>query len=433
MKTKIKYLLGASIFFLLTGCAANMSESDHYDIEPYDASSRGESSSGDYYEPRGKDTSTTADTETTTAYHENGSGNGQTNLPRAGQVTCSVTDDNSDYTYWNELIAYKNGNNRYSSRYYSGVFGQYANKFAFKTNNRLELNVINGNDVKVTIKNTQIQAYADNFHKVYLFPETSQTNYQVEISYVDSNNQNCLLEQTVSNGQIIDLGQTFTTSNNLQIMFVIDATGSMGDEIKYLQAEIDDVITKVKEDNQSANIQLAIMMYRDLSDEYVMRYSDFTTDVEYQKAFLAEQKAQGGDDFEEAVDEALATAMNKQWDPNATKLLFHVADAPAHDSGVPKWNTATRNASSKGIKIFPVASSGIDMKTEYFFRCESILTGGQYVFITDNSGIGGSHKVAETEHPLTVEYLNSCLVRLINGYFKGVMTQPVAYYSDNRA
>lgn len=419
MKAKIKYLLGASMIFLLASCAGKM-EAD----SPNYSSSKGESSYGDYYEPRVTDPSTRTDESTSTNTNKQDNGNTQVNLPRAGQLTASVIDDNSNYTYWNELLTYQD-------RYDSDGFKNFANNYAFNTSNRLELNIINGNNVKVTIKDTQIQAYADNFHKAYLFPEQKQNKYDVEISYTDAANQNHTIERNVKDGDIIDLEQTFTTSSNLQVMFVIDATGSMSDEIKYLQAEIDDIITKVKDANQTANIELSIMMYRDISDEYLIRYSDFTTDVQSQKEFLANQKASGGGDFEEAVDQALAAAMEKQWREDATKLLFLVADAPAHDKDVEAWNTTVKNAASKGIKIFSVGCSGIHKKTEYFFRCQSIITGGQYIFLTDNSGIGGSHEIANTEHSVAVEYLNSCIIRLINGYFKGVMTNPVPYTMDN--
>ena len=82
-------------------------------------------------------------------------------------------------------------------------------------------------------------------------------------------------------------------------------------------------------------------------------------------------------------------------------------------------------------KFNPPKNIAIHKKTEYFFRCQSIITGGQYIFLTDNSGIGGSHEIANTEHSVAVEYLNSCIIRLINGYFKGVMTNPVPYTMDN--
>ena len=419
MKAKIKYLLGASIIFLLAGCAAQSP------MDNKDASSKGESSSGDYYTPSYRDTGSTSKTSSDTTNSESAQQNN--NLPRAGQVTCSAIDDNSNYTYWNQLC-----NKNYGNNYDYGRFGSYVSP-DFNANNRLELNIINGNNVKVSIKNSQSEAYVDNFHKAYLFPKTVAANYDVEISYVDSNNQPQTVEKNVKDGDIIDLEQTFTTSTNMQIMFVVDATGSMSDEITYLQAEIDSIISKVKNANQQANIELSILMYRDKADEYLLRYSDFTADIDAQKTFLLAQKARGGGDFPEAVDEAFTVAMEKQWNEDATKLLIHVADAPAHTEDLARWNTAVFDAAAKGIKILTVGCSGINKQTEYYFRCQSIITGGQYIYLTDNSGIGGSHLEATTEHAMTVEYLNSCLVRIITGYFKGIHINPVPYYQDNNA
>lgn len=423
MKTKAKYLLGASILFLLAGCSAKEDASFSPDCsEPFDASSKGESVTGDYYSPSSYDSEPTSNKNNNQTQEEY-------NLPAAGQITCSAVNDNNDYNYWSELCSI----NSYAGQNAYGEFAKYTGSYDFKTANRLELNVINGNNVKVTIKDTQYQTYVDNFHKAYLFPNQKQNNYDVEISYLDSNDQKQTITKNVKDGDIVDLGQTFTTSKKLQVMFVIDATGSMTDEIRYLQAEIDNIITRIKEDNETAHIELAIMMYRDVVDDYVLRYSDFSTDVNAQKAFLAEQEASGGGDYEEAVDEAMNAAMQKQWDEDATKLLIHVADAPSHDRDVPRWNNAVLNAASKGIKIISVGCSGIQKYVEYMFRCQSLITGGQYVFLTDDSKIGNSHVVASTEHPITVEFLNSCLIRLVNGYFKGVMTNPTPYFQEAKA
>ncbi len=420
---KVKYLLGASILFLLAGCAEGDTSPSDWNESPYDASSRGESASGDYYVPK----TSPSETDTSNKDYNQNEQPGY-NLPREGQLTCSAINDNNDYNYWKELCS----SNSDIGRSYDGFSG-YVRDYDFYTANRLELNVINGNNVKVTIKDTQYQTYADNFHKAYLFPKEIRNNYDVEINYTDSNNQEQTLIKNVKDGDIVDLAQTFTTSKNLQIMFVIDATGSMGDELRYLQAEIDSIITRVKDDNETANIELAIMMYRDTTDEYLIRYSDFSTDISAQKAFLAEQRAAQGGDFPEAVEEAMNVAMEKQWNENATKMIVHVADAPAHKRDVPRWNNAVCDAASKGIKIISVGCSGIDKDCEYMFRSQSIITGGQYVFLTDDSHIGGSHLEATTEHSVPVEYLNSCLTRLINGYFKGVMTSPTPYYQDTRA
>ena len=210
-------------------------------------------------------------------------------------------------------------------------------------------------------------------------------------------------------------------------MFVIDATGSMGDEMRYLKSEIDDVIGKVKENNPTSKVSLAMMVYRDLKDEYVTRYSDFTEDIAAQKAFLSKQNASGGGDIEEAVDTALDEAVNKQWSSRGTKLIFHVADAPAHDKDLAKWSKAVNTAAKKGIQIMTVAASGIDKKAEFYFRSQSMITGGQYVFLTDDSGIGNSHEKPTIKEKLTVEYLNDCLIRLINGYHSGKMEEPIPY------
>ena len=211
-------------------------------------------------------------------------------------------------------------------------------------------------------------------------------------------------------------------------MFVIDTTGSMGDELNYLKAEIIDIIEKVKEEIPNTKIELAIMVYRDYRDSYVTKYSDFTIDIASQIDFLNPIRAGGGGDFEEAVSTAMLEASQKGWNENAkTKLLFHVADAPAHNEDVSDWNKAVLDLSSKGVRIITVASSGINKKTEYFFRSQSMITQGKYVYLTDDSGIGHDHLEPTIEGNPTVEYLNMCLIRLIKGYHTGIFEEPIEY------
>lgn len=62
-------------------------------------------------------------------------------------------------------------------------------------------------------------------------------------------------------------------------------------------------------------------------------------------------------------------------------------------------------------------------------REAAIYTGGTFIFITDDSGIGGSHHDPELPNA-TVELLNSLMVRLANGYHTGVFTEPV-YWKDD--
>lgn len=93
--------------------------------------------------------------------------------------------------------------------------------------------------------------------------------------------------------------------NILDLMFVIDATGSMGDEMEYLKVELDDVIQRVGVADQQLSIRLSSNYYRDVEDTYVVRSFPFSTDIPLVFEQLGNQKASGGGDYPEAVEQAL--------------------------------------------------------------------------------------------------------------------------------
>ncbi len=222
-----------------------------------------------------------------------------------------------------------------------------------------------------------------------------------------------------------------TREDKMEIMFVIDTTGSMGDELNYIKAEVDDVISRVAEKNPNTPISLALLFYRDDGDEYVTKYFDFTEDIEAQKANLEKQTHSGGGDFPEAVDKALSEAITKNWSGGtATKLIIHIADAPAHSDKYVSWMGTAKDLAARNISIITVASSGIDKQTEFYFRMQSLITNGCYVYLTNDSGIGGDHLEPTLEISPTVEHLNSLLVRLINGYHTGEFGEAVHWQQE---
>lgn len=331
------------------------------------------------------------------------------------QLTASVNWDNEKFDYWKELIS--------TNQKGDGEFKKFYENYAFNTYYRIKISVPKGiyATVKLLNDNNDVvyQSVTDVNGVAYLFSAEQKENYKVKIEYLD-NEEVKTIDDVVTGDKEYDFEALSNKKEQIELMFVIDATGSMGDEMNYLLAEIKDVITQVKKDNENVEILLAIMVYRDTTDEYVTRYSDFTQDIDSQIDFLSEQSANGGGDFEEAVHTALIEASNKQWTETAsTKILVHVADAPSHDKDVIEWNAAVKSLASKGVRIITVSSSGINKKTEYFFRSQSIMTNGAYVYLTNDSGIGGGHIDASTEEKNTVEFLNSLLIRLINGYYTG--------------
>ena len=209
-------------------------------------------------------------------------------------------------------------------------------------------------------------------------------------------------------------------ATKLDVMFMIDTTGSMGDELEYLKAEMGDVIRRVARES-NVSVRTSVNFYRDKGDEYELRYFDFRSDVDEAVSILAKQRAAGGGDYEEAVDTALDYAINQaRWDEDAVKLVFLVLDAPPHYTAetVRTINDAITKAAEAGIRIIPVASSGVDTTCQVLFRTWAVMTGGTYTYLTDHSGIGGSHEKPDVEEE-TVELLNNMLVRIIKEYVEG--------------
>ncbi len=215
----------------------------------------------------------------------------------------------------------------------------------------------------------------------------------------------------------VDLGAAWAPRRSLDLMFVMDTTGSMGDELRYIQAELRDVIERSQRESlQSFDLRTSLGFYRDSGDTYVVRSHPFTSDLDEAMSHLTGESAGGGGDWPEAVDRALAEAIDgREWRDEATaRLLFLVLDAPPHEEQeiLSRLREATVAAAAKGVRIIPLSGTGIDQRTEMLLRQEAILTGGTYTFLTDHSGIGGSH-IEPTLGAYDVELLNDLMVRLI--------------------
>lgn len=233
-------------------------------------------------------------------------------------------------------------------------------------------------------------------------------------------------EQSVSTAAIsetqvnrIALDETLPSPTNLvQIAFMVDATGSMGDELEFLKMDLKKVINEVQKTNTQLKISTATVFYRDEGDEYVVKHSPFTEDINQTTEFISQQRADGGGDFPEAVDKALVQLNQLQWQPEArTRIAFLVLDAPPHNKPavISSIQYSVKTAAASGIKLIPVVASGIDKTTEFLMRFIAMYTNGTYVFITDHSGIGNKH-LEPSVGEYQVEKLSDLMVRLIKKY-----------------
>lgn len=212
---------------------------------------------------------------------------------------------------------------------------------------------------------------------------------------------------------------------DLDVSLVIDTTGSMGDELAYLKSELSTITGTIAELFPQAQQRWSLVVYRDEGDEYVTRSQNFTADLDEFQSALSAQRYGGGGDFPEAPDEGLAAANQLDWrtEDSVARMLFWVADAPHHENKADAMRSSIQGARDQDIHIYPIASSGIDEFTEYTMRASAQLTLGRYLFLTDDSGLGNSHK-EPTLPCYYVTTLRDAILRGVSTEMTGVHTQP---------
>jgi hypothetical protein len=216
----------------------------------------------------------------------------------------------------------------------------------------------------------------------------------------------------------------------LDVLFLLDATGSMADEIAQLQNNILGISEQVGKITSSDNVHYGLVAYRDRGDDYVTRVYDFTPDVAVFQANLNMVEADGGGDIPESLNEALHNAVQDvQWRGDDTvKLIFLVADAPPHLDYANDYDYVEEVAiaAANGIKIHPIASSGLKPDGEFILRQIAQYTMGHFLFLTYQQGSSGAAGDSRTDlevgDPIdpqtqqgdyTVEQLDDLVLQLI--------------------
>jgi Mg-chelatase subunit ChlD len=221
----------------------------------------------------------------------------------------------------------------------------------------------------------------------------------------------------------IPVAGTSHSVNAMDVALVIDTTGSMGDEMAYLQAELDSIVARLKRDAGNLDLRIGVILYRDDGDDYVVRSAPFTDDISSIRTMLAAQDANGGGDTPEAVDQAMVAASKLQWRPEGAKALLLVADAPPHDDRLAATIDATKQLRSRGVQIIPVAASGVEANAEYMMRTMAALTQGRYIFLTDDSGVGNLHEEPDVSC-YVVTHLDQLIGRVLAGIAQGRRIEP---------
>lgn len=206
----------------------------------------------------------------------------------------------------------------------------------------------------------------------------------------------------------------------LDLVFMVDATGSMGDEIDKLRDSLQGIVRDIGTLPSNPDICLGLVTYRDRGDEYFVRSWDLTGNVGAFQHVLDGVRADGGGDYPEAMNEAFDHAVQALgWrGPGTTRLLLTLADAPPQMGyPSPRYDATMLAALGKGIKVLSVAASGQDSTGEIVQRQIAQYTGGRFIFLTyKDAADPGSGPGSETVHEVanySVDTLDQLVVRLV--------------------
>jgi len=222
----------------------------------------------------------------------------------------------------------------------------------------------------------------------------------------------------------VTIGADAALPTSMDLVLVMDTTGSMADELDYLATEFRSIVQSVQSAHPGVDMRFGLVAYRDIGDEYVVRDFPFTGSVDTMRDQLASLVADAGGDMPEAVDQALQHAMAFDWRTgNTARALIHVADAPPHDENLATALDQVWAARRAGVRVYPVAASGVDQTAEFMMRLGAALTHGRYMFLTDDSGVGNPH--AEPTVPgYVVTRLDSVIVRVLGAELEGHRIEP---------
>lgn len=202
----------------------------------------------------------------------------------------------------------------------------------------------------------------------------------------------------------------------IDIVFVIDSTGSMSDEIREVKMHIKNLISEISEGTPKPNMSIGFVTYRDYKDEepdYLYKRFLLTEDIDEAIKNLEEIEAMYGGDYKEAVTVGLEVALNEMnWrvangenygydeyqrpintsNTSIKRMMFLIGDAPPrtkeyHGSGEsveipPDYKDKIEDAKRKDIVIYTISGSGMDSEGVRIWKEIAEETGGKYEELT---------------------------------------------------
>jgi len=302
--------------------------------------------------------------------------------PKASGLRAGFADDNRQFNYFINFL---------------GKYASQAPHYTIDVSERIVIKV--KDEMGKTVPNAQIsiysgknllaqgQTYSDG--TFLFFPseyDNGITKFSLKVSHNQSLKELTLDRQGKRELEIkLDSKRRVTRQIPLDILFVLDTTGSMGEEIQRLKTTIEMINLNLTSLSSQPKVRFGMVLYKDRDDAYITKTVPLTESLDEFQSALNRVNASGGGDHPEDLQSALVESMKGiNWDSNGIRLAFIITDAPPHiDYGQDyTYVNAAQEARQKGIKIFSVGTGGLNIMGEYILRQIAQYTYGKYIFLT---------------------------------------------------
>jgi Ca-activated chloride channel family protein len=187
----------------------------------------------------------------------------------------------------------------------------------------------------------------------------------------------------------------------LDLVFLVDATGSMGAYIEQVKLRLLELVEALKKSPLLRSLRLGLVEYRDHPPQdttFVTRVTELTEDIASVEAAARRMQANGGGDGPEAVEDGLFRVVRLDWRPSAARVVVWFGDAPPHGvvpygdgfpNGCPDgihWYTQAESCREMGIAVYAVGCRpGIQSfpGAEDMFKTVASTARGSYLPLTD--------------------------------------------------
>lgn len=335
----------------------------------------------------------------------------------ASGLKAGFADDNKQFSYYQDFVN-KNKN--------------YIQHLPLNTSERIHFIIKNKNDrsvfgarLKVYAGETLLEegkTHTDGSFNFYpSLYSRSYKSYTVSVSYQQTEDRLDFsrdgkreIEMKLNTSSVSDMNPA------MDILFIFDTTGSMGEEIERLKNTIEIIYLNLSASKQLGKLRFGMVLYKDVNDSYRTKVIPLTSELRKFQHELDKVTADGGGDIPEDLQQAMDDSIRKvNWDDSAIKLSFIITDAPLQLRYKTDYTyiQAIKDAKKKAIKYHSIGTGGLPLSGEFVLRQISQYTQGRYIFLTyGEKGESEGGQVGSVSHHTGANYKTDKLESIIMAF-----------------